>query len=386
MTDAAVLPAPPADPDRRFYAFVVDRLVAWSIDAAVAYLAYRYLIDAGHPIVGVLAIVGTVLLGGAGFAVALGLTGSSPGRAATRTRLLAIDGGAPIGVGAALRRQLLLGLATLPTFGLGAATLAWTAVADPGGRRRGWHDRIAGSEAVDVRRAPFEPPAEEAGPRHVVNLTALRLVPAPAAPPPSGPPPPVSSAARPTPPPPATPLPGTSLSAGPPPTTPPAPAGPPPLPPTGPPQRQRLGHPLVPEPDGPSTPLPDLSPALSPTPPARWRIGFDSGETLVLDGPALVGRRPEPRSGEPVAHLLALRSEDMSLSKTHAQLHVDAAGVLVVIDRGSTNGSILLRQGAARELPAGRATTLLDGDVVRFGDREMRVGLEAGTAGSVTVR
>ncbi|MDI6909856.1 RDD family protein [Nocardioides sp.] len=327
MTDTAVPLCAPADPDRRFYAFVVDRLVAWTVDAAAGYLVYRTLLARDHTLAGVLVILGTVLLVGALLAVVLGRTGSSPGRAATGTRLVAADDGAPIGVGAALRRQLLLGLATLPTFGLGAATLAWTAMADPGGRRRGWHDRVAGSEVIEVRRAPAEPAPEEPAPRQLVNLTALRLVPVPAAPTPPA-------------------LPSALPSA--------------------------------------------LPPALPPAPvsaaSARWWIGFDSGESLVLEGPALVGRRPEPRAGEPVAHLVALRSEDMSLSKTHAQLHVDAGGALVVVDRGSTNGSILLRQGAARELPAGRPTTLLDGDVVRFGDREMRVDRGAGAAGSVTVR
>ena len=75
-------------------------------------------------------------------------------------------------------------------------------------------------------------------------------------------------------------------------------------------------------------------------------------------------------------HLVPLQSSDMSLSKTHAQFQVVADGVLVVTDRGSTNGSFLLRQGAARELPPGRPTTLLDGDHVRFGDREMAVSRE----------
>ena len=117
--------------------------------------------------------------------------------------------------------------------------------------------------------------------------------------------------------------------------------------------------------------MPESTSALAPA--VRWRVGFDSGESLVVEGPALVGRRPEPRPGEPVQHLVPLPSADMSLSKTHAQLQVDADGLLVVTDRGSTNGSILLRQGAARELPPGRPTTLLDGDLVRFGDREMRV-------------
>ena len=51
--------------------------------------------------------------------------------------------------------------------------------------------------------------------------------------------------------------------------------------------------------------------------------------------------------------------------------------MLVVMDRGSTNGSILIRQGVTRELTAGKAATLLDGDRVRFGDREMTVARES---------
>lgn len=337
MTGTAAPGALPADLDRRFYAFVVDRLLAWTLDAVAAYLAYRYLVERDHPVAGVLAVVGVVLLVGAAFAVGLGRTGSSPGRAAAGLRVVDPDRGTPIGVARALRRQLLLGAATLPTFGLGVATLAWTAVTDPGGRRQGWHDRTVGSVVVDVRLPRDEASTPESGPRHVVNLTALRLVPAP-------PPPTVPSirSARP-------------------------PSGPPPAPPPAA-RRRQLGYPLVPEPAPGAGPAPAAS--------SDWRVSFDSGESLVVTGPALVGRRPEARPGESVQHLVPLRSADMSLSKTHAQLHLDAGGALVVTDRGSTNGSILLRRGAVRELGAGRPTTLLDGDVVRFGDREMRVSHE----------
>ena len=86
-----------------------------------------------------------------------------------------------------------------------------------------------------------------------------------------------------------------------------------------------------------------------------WRVTFDTGETFLVEGLALVGRRPEGRPGEPVRHLVPLPSEDMSVSKTHAQFQVAADGVLVVMDRGSTNGSMLVRSGVARELPAGQA-------------------------------
>ncbi|MCW2794058.1 MAG: hypothetical protein JWO76_3156, partial [Nocardioides sp.] len=110
---------------------------------------------------------------------------------------------------------------------------------------------------------------------------------------------------------------------------------------------------------------------------ARWRVTFDTGESFLVEGLALVGRRPEARAGEPVRHLVPLRSGDMSLSKTHAQFQVAPDGVLVVMDRGSTNGSILIRQGVSRELTAGKPTSLRDGDLVRFGDRRMSVVQEA---------
>ncbi len=73
-------------------------------------------------------------------------------------------------------------------------------------------------------------------------------------------------------------------------------------------------------------------------------------------------------------HLVPLRSSDMSLSKTHAQVHVAPDGALVVMDRGSTNGSVIVRQGVSKSLTAGRPATLLAGDTVRFGDRSMVVG------------
>jgi pSer/pThr/pTyr-binding forkhead associated (FHA) protein len=107
-------------------------------------------------------------------------------------------------------------------------------------------------------------------------------------------------------------------------------------------------------------------------------VSFDSGEAFVVEGLALVGRRPEPRPGEPVRHVVPLRSSDMSLSKTHAQFQVAPDGALVVMDRGSTNGSFVVRGGMSKSLTPGRPSTLLAGDVVRFGDRMMRVERAAG--------
>jgi uncharacterized RDD family membrane protein YckC len=297
---------PAADPDRRFYAFVLDRLLAWSVFGLAVWAAYAVLIPRGGVGAGALLVVGTVLVVVAVHVVLLGRSGTSPGKAALGLRVVDAETGGPIGAVPALQRTLILGVATLLTFGLGAATLAWTAVMDPGGKRRGWHDRVAGSVVVDVRPVPEAPAAEEEPPRQVVNLTAMRLAP-PAA-----------------------------------------------TPPEAPVVRNRKIPPM-----------------------GRWRVSFDSGESFVVEGLAVVGRRPEPRPGVEVRHVVPLPSEDMSLSKTHAQFQVAPDGVLVVMDRGSTNGSVLIRGGVPKDLPAGRPTTLLPGDEVAFGDRRMTVDRES---------
>ncbi|WP_127479727.1 RDD family protein [Nocardioides pantholopis] len=324
-----VLPA--AELDRRFYAFVLDRLVGWGLAAAGTWSAYRLLIEPGHPAAGVALAVALVLLIGLGSALLLGLGGTSPGKAALGLRVVQAGTAEPVGVGPALLRTFVLGLAALPTLGLGVATLAWTAVMDRTGQRRGWHDHLAGSAVVDVRPVPVEEAAPEPAPRTIVNLTAMRLVPPPA--------------------------PGTTT-----PVRPPAPLAPAAAPRPGPP-------PAAPRPVGP--------PPAAPPAGARWRVAFDTGEAFLVEGLALVGRGPEPRPGEQARHLVPLRSSDMSLSKTHAQFQVVPDGALVVMDRGSTNGSVLVRRGVPRDLGPGRPTTLLDGDLVRFGDRSMSVTREA---------
>ena len=110
--------------------------------------------------------------------------------------------------------------------------------------------------------------------------------------------------------------------------------------------------------------------------PPRWRVHFDNGESFVIAGLALVGRRPEARSGEQVAHLIPLASADMSVSKTHAQFGPAPDGTIVVMDRGSTNGTVLVRQGVARQLAPGKPAALVDGDKVVYGDREMLISRE----------
>jgi uncharacterized RDD family membrane protein YckC len=303
-----------AEADRRFHAFAVDRLVAWSIDAAVAVVVVRTLAD-DHLLLGIAVIAATVLAVGLLFAVLQGSTGRTPGKSLTGLRLVDTVTERPIGARRAVLRGLVLGLAAVP-FGFGLAALAWTSLADRSRLRRGWHDRLVSSIVVDVRPEPVvETPADE-GPRHVVNLTAMRLAPAHR----------LVGAVEP--------------------------------------------HPVPTRPPRHAAPRSWLP---AEVPGAAWVVGFDSGERVDVDTLLLIGRSPDPRLGEQGARLVTVPSADLSVSKTHLEAVVAGDGALVVTDRGSTNGSTLVRRGTPRHLSPGRATTLLEGDVVIFGDRRMQV-------------
>ena len=337
---------PIAELERRFTAFAVDRLLAWGVLAAVGVVTAMLVSGEVWTVIGVVAGAAVVLWLGLG--IVLGVTGSSPGKAMTGLRVVHHGTGTPIGVGPALLRSLVLGVSGLPTFGIGLATLAWTAVEDRARQRRGWHDHLAHTVVVDVR-----PPAEVAddgadeGPRHIVNLTAMRLVPAP----------PVEAVRTPE---------RSEQS-----------------------MRRQLPSEVTTPPAAPPTAPPPAAPPMRPAQPAqhapppqqaapqRWRVHFDNGESFVIAGLALVGRRPEARTGEQVAHLIPLSSGDMSVSKTHAQFGPAADGTIVVMDRGSTNGTVLVRQGMSRQLAPGKPAALVHGDKVVYGDREMTITREA---------
>ncbi len=343
--------------ERRFIAFAVDRLLAWSLLGAVGVGTYLVVSDDVWTVLG--AVAGTMVLLWLVLAVVLGVTGSSPGKAMCGLRVVHHGSGTPIGAGPALLRSLVLGASGLPTFGLGFATLAWTAVEDRSRQRRGWHDHLTHTVVVDVRPAvEVADTAADHGPRHIVNLTAMRLVPAPPVEPVRTPERSEHSTRR-------QPLP-TDVAA---PSAAPQPLPPQPLPPQpAPPQP-------APPPPVPPPPLPQQA-ASWPAGPPRWRVHFDNGESFVIAGLALVGRRPEARTGEQVAHLVPLSSADMSVSKTHAQFGPASDGTIVVMDRGSTNGTILVRQGVSRQLAPGKPAALVDGDKVVYGDREMVITRE----------
>ncbi|MDT0203708.1 RDD family protein [Nocardioides sp. AE5] len=434
MAETAII----AEPDRRFQAFVIDRALVVSV-AGVAGLAAWLLGGGPWAWAGVTTAAGFVA--GLVMAIVAGVTGRTPGKAWRGLRMVDAQTGLPIGVGRSLLRSILTTSGLVPLFGLGTATLAWTAMEDQTGERRGWHDHVTGSVVIDVRPRPVVEAEVVAQPRHVVNLTAMKLVPVrQAVAPQQGAQP--HAPLRSTPParavgtpPPAAPSAGMSTgtstgqrprpagAAVPPPGPAPRPADPA-VPPSQPaPHQGPGGAPTVtpaPGPHGTGIPHDPTSTGQAPVhpahgtapharttpaapPPARpepdqqarsgdatasqpvaqrprisvdWRVTFDSGETFVVEGLALVGRAPSAREGEPVRHVVPLASQDMSISKTHAQFHLASDGALVVTDRGSTNGSFLIRKGVSRELPAGRATTLVHDDRVAFGDRIMHVTRE----------
>ncbi|WP_406035679.1 RDD family protein [Nocardioides sp. NBC_00163] len=380
----AGLPAPTveaaiAEPDRRFYAFAIDRVIAWAIFAAAGFAAWLIFFRNDNPLPGVGLIVSVVLAVWLVGTVLTGSGGKTPGKMALGLRVVSDDSGAagrPIGVGKAFVRQALLGLCTIPTLGIGTATFAWVAAMDDRGRRQGWHDRRAGSVVVDVRPPAVVEAEEEApAPRRIVNLTTMRLKQAEATPEPAErpqtPAAPTQSAAQAEAQAAPTLVPAPIARQAPPAPVPPTPT--PPAPPAPPAPPVASAAQAVAQPAPPPPPVPAPQPAAT----ARWRVTFDTGQSFVVEGLAIVGRGPEPRPGEEVAHRVALSSSDMSLSKTHAQFQIAADGTLVVMDRGSTNGTTLIRQGAARALGARRPAALVDGDKVKFGDRTMDVVREA---------
>ncbi len=70
-----------------------------------------------------------------------------------------------------------------------------------------------------------------------------------------------------------------------------------------------------------------------------------------------------------------LPDDGKSVSKTHIAL-VRSGNALIAVDRGSTNGSSLVRAGIERALVPGEGVETAEGDVIRFGDRfaEVMIG------------
>ena len=118
-------------------------------------------------------------------------------------------------------------------------------------------------------------------------------------------------------------------------------------------------EPVQPEPAQAPTPLPESA--------ARFGLRFDSGESIPISAPVVLGRNPDA-TDYPGASAIALADDSRSLSKTHMLVRpVD--GGLEIVDCRSTNGSGVIRGGTEYGVAAGTPTLATDGDMIRLGDR-----------------
>nr|WP_279589769.1 RDD family protein [Cellulomonas uda] len=106
-----------------------------------------------------------------------------------------------------------------------------------------------------------------------------------------------------------------------------------------------------------------------PVPPGL-RLVFDTGERVDVLGEGVVGRAPQ---GD-VEHVVAIDDPARSLSKTHLAFGPAEPGTLWVVDRGSTNGTLVVRpDGTAATLPAGTRASVGPGWSLRLGERTVRI-------------
>ena len=119
----------------------------------------------------------------------------------------------------------------------------------------------------------------------------------------------------------------------------------------------------------PAAPAPE---ALEAPDGVRAVLVLDSGQRIDVRGVTLLGRSPAAEAGEGMVQLVRVEDDTLSVSKTHLSVMPARRGVFVV-DRGSTNGSAILRDGAEFILTAGQPVVLQPGDAVRFGDRTLQV-------------
>jgi len=109
-------------------------------------------------------------------------------------------------------------------------------------------------------------------------------------------------------------------------------------------------------------------------PQAVLRIRLDDGRDFRLERTVLIGRNPAPAAGESQAQLLPVADPGRTISKTHLHLLTDGAGVWVT-DRHSTNGSaVTTPDGMRTALQPGVPAFVSPGTTVHFGDRTFNVG------------
>ena len=112
--------------------------------------------------------------------------------------------------------------------------------------------------------------------------------------------------------------------------------------------------------------------SMSPAPVSAVVLEIESGERFTVDTKALVGRNPQAPDGSGWI-LVKVEDPTRSVSKTHAELGVDTAG-LWLTDRGSTNGTVVSAPGLPpRVAEPGVRVRVPVGSTIHVGDRRVVV-------------
>ncbi|RLK52377.1 FHA domain-containing protein [Microbacterium telephonicum] len=104
--------------------------------------------------------------------------------------------------------------------------------------------------------------------------------------------------------------------------------------------------------------------------PARGRIRLSTGQSVELERPVVIGRRPKSTrtSGAELPTLVAVDSPEQDISRSHVEIHAEGEHVLVT-DLDTTNGTLLVRSGQEPvRLHPGEPTMVITGDVLDIGD------------------
>ena len=102
----------------------------------------------------------------------------------------------------------------------------------------------------------------------------------------------------------------------------------------------------------------------------RLVFTWDDGTRIPVSRRTVFGRNPAVEEG---AVIVPVRDETLSLSKTHFEAASETSGGWV-LDRHSTNGLTIVRDGKRIACPAGQRVPIRLGDVIEIGDRVVMVG------------
>jgi uncharacterized RDD family membrane protein YckC len=102
----------------------------------------------------------------------------------------------------------------------------------------------------------------------------------------------------------------------------------------------------------------------------RLVFTWDDGTRVTVSRRTVFGRNPEAEDGVIV---VPVRDETLSLSKTHFEAAASTSGGWV-LDRFSTNGVTLVRDGQRIACPAGQRVPVRLGDALEIGDRIVTIG------------